>query len=107
MEACFETHLGVTYASVIETVGFPAVNTSATFRYPISVGEQLTVVVSIASLGRSSVLWNFHIYNEQERLCAVGEVKTVCIPVSTGVFAFESVEIPEDLRPKLLTLENH
>ena len=108
MEACFEMHLGVPYATMIQTVGFPAVHTSASFQHPVSVGEKLTIVVSISKLGRSSVLWNFHIYNEQEQLCAIGQVKTVCIPVMTGVFEFESVPIPDELQSGLAELiENH
>ena len=101
MEACFESNLGVSYATVIQDVGFPAVHTSASFHNPLSVGEHITIVVSVKKMGRSSIHWKFEIVNSQNVLCTVGEVKTVCIPVSKGRFDFESIPIPDELRPGL------
>ena len=55
MEACFEDHLGVSYAEIIKTTGFPAVQTSAEFRMPLAIGSSIDVEVGIERLGRSSI----------------------------------------------------
>lgn len=105
MEACFEEHVGLPYATVIQETGFPAVQTSADFHRPLPVGSVIDVVVQIAKIGRSSVEWRFDIYrrvSEQDPvLSAVGQVKTVCIAVAGGHFAFASVPVPEMVRRRL------
>ena len=108
MEACFEEYLGVSYAEVIETIGFPAVQTSAEFRTPLPVGSRIDIEVRIERLGRSSIDWRFDI-KCGETLASVGRVKTVCISVSEGAFQFASTPIPSTLIPKLQTLiiESH
>ncbi len=94
MEAFFEERLKVSYAKIIQTTGFPAVHTSAEFRKPLPVGTTIDVVVGVEKLGRSSVSWRFEVCKENGQVAAVGRVKTVCIAVSEGEFAFQSVEIP-------------
>ena len=108
MEACFEEYLGVPYAQMIETIGFPAVQTSAEFRKPVPVGATLDVEVCIERLGRSSIEWRFNIWRSNT-IAAVGRVKTVCISVTEGEFEFVSTPVPSELIPKLKTLviESH
>ena len=108
MEVCFEEHLGVSYAQIIETVGFPAVQTSAEFRSPIPVGATIDVEVCIERLGRSSIEWRFNIWRDGT-ISAIGRVKTVCISVTEGAFRFASTPVPSILIPNLQTLviENH
>ena len=85
MEACFEDYLGVSYAEMIETIGFPAIQTSAEFRMPLPVGSSIDIEVRIERLGRSSIEWRFDI-RRGDTIAAVGRVKTVCISVASGVF---------------------
>lgn len=108
MEACFEDYLGVSYAEMIETIGFPAVQTSAEFRRPLPVGSSIDIEVRIERLGCSSIEWRFDI-KRGESIAAVGRVKTVCISVSAGEFQFASAPVPSFLTPKLQTLiiESH
>ena len=108
MEVCFEEHLGVSYAQIIETVGFPAVQTSAEFRSPIPVGATIDVEVCIERLGRSSIEWRFNIWRDGT-ISAIGRVKTVCISVTEGAFRFASTPVPSMLIPNLQTLviESH
>ena len=108
MEACFEEYLEVPYAQIIETVGFPAVQTSAEFRSPIPVGATIDVEVCIERLGRSSIEWRFNIWKDSN-ISAIGRVKTVCICVTGGAFHFVSTPVPSHLIPKMKTLliENH
>mgnify|MGYP001998779179 CR=1 FL=1 len=108
MEACFEEYLEISYAQMIETVGFPAVQTSAEFRSPIPIGSAIGVEVCIERLGRSSIEWRFNIWKDST-IAAIGRVKTVCISVAGGEFQFASTPVPSQLIPKLKTLviENH
>ncbi len=105
MEACFEEWVGTPYATIIQKTGFPAVQTSADFHRPLSVGSVIDVVVQIATIGRSSVEWRFDIYRripgKSSVLSATGKVKTVCIAVDDGHFAFASVPVPEMVRSRL------
>ena len=103
MEACFEEYLGIPYAQMIETVGFPAVQTSAEFRSPLPVGSTIDVEVCIERLGRSSIEWRFNIWRGGD-IAAIGRVKTVCISVAEGEFQFVSTSVPSVLIPKLKTL---
>ena len=108
MEACFEERLQTPYAEMIETVGFPAVRTSASFRKPLPVGEHITLVVTVAEMGKSSIVWRFHVLNRAGEVATVGEVKTVCIAVDTEGFQFASVPIPEAVRVGLTPIiESH
>ena len=108
MEACFEDYLGVSYAEMIETIGFPAIQTSAEFRMPLPVGSSIDIEVRIERLGRSSIEWRFDI-RRGDTIAAVGRVKTVCISVASGVFQFASTPLPALLIPKLqnLLIESH
>lgn len=103
METCFEEYLGIPYAKMIETVGFPTVQTSAEFQRPLPVGSDIEIIVCIEKMGKSSINWRFDIHRNS-KIAAIGRVKTVCIAVDTDGFQFSSVSIPEDLLPKLQTL---
>ena len=103
MEACFEEYLGIPYAEMIETIGFPAVQTSAEFRLPVPVGSSIDIEVRIERLGRSSIEWCFDI-RHGDTIAAVGRVKTVCISVSAGEFQFSSTPVPAVLISKLQNL---
>jgi 4-hydroxybenzoyl-CoA thioesterase len=108
MEACFEDYLEIPYAEMIETIGFPAVQTSAEFRKPLPVGSSIDIEVRIERLGRSSIEWRFDIRRD-DTIAAIGRVKTVCISVSAGEFQFASAPVPALLIPKLqnLIIESH
>lgn len=108
MEACFEDYLGVSYAQMIQTVGFPSVQTSASFKRPLPVGEHVSIQVTIGNIGRSSIVWRFTVFNSNGDIATVGEVNTVCIAVTGGEFHFSPVEVPESVRTGLMSLiENH
>lgn len=108
MEACFEEYLKVPYAQMIQTVGFPSVQTSATFKRPLPVGEHVSIQVTIINMGRSSIVWKFTVFNGNGDVATVGEVKTVCIAVTDGDFQFSPVEVPESVRSGLrFLIESH
>ena len=97
MEAWFEQALNRPYAQVIKTVGFPAVNTEATFKRPCHVGDEVFVMLSLSKLERASMTLQFRIIDSQERLRATGSVTCVSIGVSEGDFQFKAIRIPTEL----------
>ena len=101
MEAWFEMELQVPYAAALKRFGFPAAETSATFRKPISMGERIQVELSVERLGRSSVVLNLEVCDEKKEIRATGSVRCVCISVEEGAFQFTSVEIPSNLRREM------
>ena len=104
MEACFEQHLSLPYAKMLETVGFPAIHTSATFHKPLPVGEVVSIRVEIGHMGRSSIVWRFTVFNSEKSVATVGEVKTVCIAVNNEGFDFSPVPIPDVVKSGLKDL---
>ena len=101
MEAWFEKELKLPYATALQKFGFPAVSTSAQFRRPIAMGEEITIQLSVRKIGRSSVLLNFDIYDVGQELKANGQVRCVCIGVDSAGFQFSSLEIPDHLRNEM------
>jgi len=101
MEAWFEAELQLSYAEAIERFGFPAVETSAQFRRPISMGEKIDIQLRVEKMGRSSVLLGFTIFDKQQELKASGQVRCVCIQVDQEGFQFSAMEIPDFLREEM------
>lgn len=102
MEVWFEQGLGHPYAEILTQMGFPAVSVECQFRRPLAVGAEVIVELAVQSLGRSSMTLGLQFFNAQRELCAFGTVKTVCIATSKEGFQFQSMEIPDWLREKIL-----
>ena len=100
-EEFFFTHVGRNYVQVIEKqkLGFPAVRAEAEFRLPLRFGDVLSVEVSVARLGTSSVAFRYQ-GRRGRRLAVVGEVTCVCVDMRT----FRPRPLPAGLRR---TLERH
>lgn len=60
-EEFFEKGLGVPYPRVFgrDRVGFPTVHLEADFRKPLSFGDRLSMEVTVARLGRGSVVFRY------------------------------------------------
>ena len=101
MEAWFESGLHEPYAKVIQTFGFPAKKISAEFHRPCKMGEALTIELTVAELGRSSLRLAIVVKGVDGKSKATGDVLCVCIGVAAGEFQFRSHPIPEELRQKM------
>ena len=102
MEAWFEEELGEPYGSVIQRIGFPAKSTSAEFKRPCSIGELLTVRLSLLELRQKGMQLQLTVVErETETIKAVGTVVCVAIGVAAGAFQFRPIEIPAALRAKM------
>lgn len=102
MEAWFEEALGIPYAKMITEYGFPAVETSASYRAPVLMGETVEIHLSIEKLGGSSVRFRMVVMGEEQKIRTIGMVQTVCIPIKEGQFQFQSSQLPTELRTKMI-----
>jgi 4-hydroxybenzoyl-CoA thioesterase len=98
-EDFFAEYVGVPYHRLIEEegLGFPTVSDSTQFYKPLKYGDSLEVVVYISKVGRSSVTFEFAVYNGQSRelLARSSETK-----VAVNMESWEKVDIPEKYREK-------
>jgi acyl-CoA thioester hydrolase len=75
--------------------GFPRVHTECTFKRVLALDAEFTMRVTIAKLGRSSIRYAFHFFDEQNELAAEGSMTIVA--TKDG----QSVELPAALRAAL------
>ena len=101
MERWFEEALEIAYVEVIKKYGFPAVETSASYRAPVVMGEVVDVLLSIKKLGKSSVRFQMVVMGAEQKVRTIGMVQTVCIPIQDGKFQFQSSNLPDELREKM------
>ena len=101
MEAWFEEAIGIPYADMIKTYGFPTVETSASYRAPVLMGETVHIQLSIERLGASSIRFRMIVLGQEQKVRTLGMVQTVCISVQDGKFQFRASDLPAELREKM------
>lgn len=101
MEAWFDEALEIPYVQIIKEYGFPAVETSASYRAPVLMGEVVDLILSIEKLGNSSIRFQIIVMGSEQKIRTVGMVQTVCIPIKDGKFQFQSSKLPKDLQEKM------
>jgi YbgC/YbaW family acyl-CoA thioester hydrolase len=84
-----------------EHLGFPRVSATCDFLSPVRFEDVVDIAVRVERVGRKSVTYSFD-FTHQGRPVARGRVSAVCCRVRPGVQDIESVEIPEDIRERLL-----
>ena len=57
--------------------GWPRVKVACDYKRPLLFGERIEVQLAIATLGASSVTWNFEVLNALGELAALGSITTV------------------------------
>lgn len=101
MESWFGA-LGFPYAELImgRKLGFPAVHSEADFRAPCAFGERLTVRMTVAKLGRSSLHLTYEIWADDEEEARLrGTTICVAMDLDSRSDSFRSsVPFPADLR---------
>jgi acyl-CoA thioester hydrolase len=80
-------------------ISFPRVSASCDFLSPARFEDELTILVTIENVGRSSITYGFKIFKE-DRAVAVGQITSVCCHIIEGR-PLEAVEIPLAIRAKL------
>ncbi len=75
--------------------GMPRVNSECTFKKPLLLDAEFIMRVSIGKLGRSSIRYEYQIFDMSQELAAEGSMTVVC--TKDG----QSAEIPTELRAAL------
>src|SRR5690349_608289 len=86
-----------------EHIGFPRVSASCDFLHPVRFDDVVDIAVRVERVGHKSVTYSFEFTHEGKPV-ARGKVSAVCCRVRPGVQAIESIEIPEDIRTRLLAV---
>ena len=98
-EQAWQAMCSVSYPTLVNDrrVGFPVVSLSSTFHAPLRYGDVITATVAIASIGTTSLCWNYTFVNQRGETVWTCDQATVCVNMDT----MEKQPIPEDLRPGL------
>ena len=81
--------------------GFPRVSVSCDFQKPAKFEDVLTIAVVVERVGTKSVSYRFDFYNQRSEPVAVGRI-TAVLCRGGPLEGLESVEVPADIRAKLL-----
>ena len=90
---------GLPYHDVLakRRLGFPVVKVESEFLSPLRYGDTIRCVISIASIGRSSVVWRYHLHNQNGELVWTSVQTTVCVNMDS----MDPTELPSDIRTGL------
>ncbi len=101
-EEFVEQALGLTPKEFFEArrLGAPLVATRSDHRHPLFHGDRMRIECRVGRLGRSSMAMNYQIFNQDNMLCALVEMKHAFVTTAEG--RFESVAIPEGIRASLM-----
>lgn len=97
MEEFFAERCEISYAKLMadERIGFPTVNVQAEFFVPLVYGDDAEVWMSVKSVGRSSVTFDYSIKRASDKaLCARSTQVHVAMNLDTG----RAVQIPDKYR---------
>lgn len=103
-EVAFLRSLGLSVAMTWgeEKIGFPRVSASCDFLYPIRFEDVVDIEVGVERVGRKSVTYTFD-FTHQGKPVAKGRISAVCCRMRPGIHELESIDIPADLRARLLS----
>jgi 4-hydroxybenzoyl-CoA thioesterase len=106
LEEFFSREIGVDYPTLVieHRIGLPTVHLTSDFKYPMRFGDRFEVEMNVEKVGTSSITFAYAIRIRGKETAAVrGKKVTVCLDLDT----FKKKEIPEWLRAKLLTCQQH
>jgi acyl-CoA thioester hydrolase len=106
MEFAFLRSRGLSVVMLLgeEHISFPRVSATCDFLHPIRFEDVVEIAVRVERVGRKSVTYSFEFTHEGTPV-ARGRVSAVCCRVHPGIREIESIEIPEDIRARLLSEE--
>jgi acyl-CoA thioester hydrolase len=93
--------LSVTMMRGAEKIGFPRVSATCDFLHPVRFEDVVDIEVRVERVGRKSATYTFD-FTHQGKLVAKGRVSAVCCRMRPEAKELESIEIPEDIRDRLL-----
>jgi acyl-CoA thioester hydrolase len=93
--------LSVTMAWGEEHVSFPRVSATCDFLHPVRFDDVVDIEVCIERVGRKSVTYSFDFTHEGKPV-AKGRISAVCCRIRPGIHELESIDIPAEIRTRLL-----
>jgi acyl-CoA thioester hydrolase len=84
-----------------EKLGFPRVSATCDFLRPVRFDDVVDIDVRVERVGGKSVTYAFDFTHEGKPV-AKGRISAVCCRMRPGVRELESMEIPDDMRARLL-----
>lgn len=84
MESWFDQALGLPYAELLKTRGFPAVHAECDYQRPCAFGERVTVELRVGALGRSSLRLDYRVVGPDGDLRASGHSRVVQMGTRPG-----------------------
>jgi acyl-CoA thioester hydrolase len=87
-----------------EHLGFPRVSATCDFLHPVRFEDVVEIAVNVERVGRKSVTYSFDFTHEGTPV-ARGRISAVCCRMLSRGQGMESMEIPEDIRARLLAPE--
>jgi YbgC/YbaW family acyl-CoA thioester hydrolase len=83
-----------------ERIGFPRVSASCDYRRPVRFDDIVEIAVTIAHVGRKSITYDFEFTSAGEGVAHGKVTAAYCVKHADG--RLEAIEIPADLRAKLV-----
>jgi acyl-CoA thioester hydrolase len=93
--------LSVSMAWGEEKLGFPRVSATCDFLHPVRFDDVVDIEVRVERVGRKSVTYSFDFTHQGEPV-AKGRLSAVCCRMRPGIHKLESIDIPADIRARLL-----
>lgn len=86
---------GLGFARILKTTGFflPIVHAAADYKEPLFVGDQLTVTLKVAKIGKSSIVLHYEL-RRAKTLVGTGQTVHVAVSNTTG----KKIELPTQLK---------
>lgn len=93
--------LSVSMAWGEEKLGFPRVSATCDFLHPVRFEDVVDIEVRVERVGRKSVTYTFD-FSHQGKPVAKGRLSAVCCRMRPGIHDLESIDIPAEIRERLL-----
>lgn len=84
-----------------EKLGFPRVSAMCDFLHPVRFEDVLDIDVRVERVGSKSVTYTFD-FMHQGKPVAKGRLTAVCCRVRPGIHELQSIDIPDEIRARLL-----
>lgn len=84
-----------------DKLGFPRVSAMCDFLHPVRFDDVIDIEVRVERVGRKSVTFAFD-FSHQGKQVAKGRLSAVCCRMRPGIHELESIDIPEEIRKRLL-----
>jgi 4-hydroxybenzoyl-CoA thioesterase len=102
VEDWFEEALDRPFSKIHETNGIPTVDLKVQFRKAARIGDKLTKILWVKTLGGASVTCGFRFADDNDKTCLEGEVTLVNVALDKGSDTISAEAFPDDTRNRIM-----